>query len=83
MQAKIQLTKTNYEPGVSNVKHMKRAVKENNNICLHVFDKDSKVMHSPFHYKEIKDAKARAMVRGLIMKVIENGVLFGCEGGDN
>ena len=81
MRAKIQLTKTNYEPGVSNVKHIKRAAKESNNICFYVFDKDSKVMRSPFHYKENKDDKARAMVRGLIMKVIEDGELYGCEGG--
>ena len=56
------------------------AAKKNKNTCLHIFDKDSKVMHSPFHYKENKYVRARAMVRGLIMGVIEDRELYGCEG---
>ena len=80
VRANIQLTKTNYESNVSHVKLMIIAAKKNKNTCLHIFDKDSKVMHSPFHYKENKYVRARAMVRGLIMGVIEDRELYGCEG---
>jgi esterase/lipase len=74
----LQLTKTLFEPNVSNTEKMVQAVtlSKNSNTCLYTFSKDSQVMHSPFHYKDTKDEKARAVVRKMIIDVLENDKIY-------